>query len=257
MSSILTSDVNIPTRENRIATDSSSFDTVCQNRRSVRKYEPNVAIPEQVMQKCFENALLAPNSSNLQPWEIYWVKSKEKKEALIKYCFSQNAAATASELVVFVARIDKIKKHRKLMVEVIRKKTNNNPPKILLDYYQKLVPIAYSKGWFSILAPFKWLAFTSAGFFRPSPREPLGKSDLQLWAAKSTALACENFMLSLSAYGYDSCPMEGLDSVRVKKLLKLPRSSVIVMAISAGKRLPEGVYGDRIRFDASEVLFTV
>ena len=35
---------------------------------------------------------------------------------------------------------------------------------------------------------------------------------MAVWAHKSTALACENLMLSLRAYGYDSCPMEGMDS---------------------------------------------
>ena len=28
--------------------------------------------------------------------------------------------------------------------------------------------------------------------------------------------------LSMVAYGYDTCPMEGFDSLRVKKVLKLP-----------------------------------
>lgn len=61
-------------------------------------------IPEKVMNRCLDNALLAPNSSNLQPWEFYWVHSPGKKLALVAACLNQVAARTAAELVVAVAR---------------------------------------------------------------------------------------------------------------------------------------------------------
>ena len=49
--------------------------------------------------------------------------------------------------------------------------------------------------------------------------------------------------------GFDSCPLEGFDSRRVKKILGLPHRAVVVMAVAAGKRDPERVYGPRLRFD--------
>jgi len=235
--------------------DAENFRHVVENRRSVRIYDGS-PIPESVVRDCLDLALLAPNSSNLQPWEFYWVRDPGKKARLAELCFSQNAARTAAELFVAVARIDKIHSHRKRMVQLLDRDFKN-VPKLLKDYYGKLVPFVYAKGPFSVLAPFKWLAFTAAGFFRPVPREPLGKGDLQLWAAKTTALACENLMLAFSAHGYDTCPMEGLDSNKVKRLLGLPRSAVVVMAISAGKRKPEGVYGPRIRFPASGLVHEI
>ena len=39
--------------------------------------------------KALKAALLAANSSNLQPWEFYWIKDEKKKEDLVKACFSQ------------------------------------------------------------------------------------------------------------------------------------------------------------------------
>ncbi len=74
-------------------------------------------------------------------------------------------------------------------------------------------------------------------------------NDMNIWAQKSTALACQTFMLSLRAFGYDSCPMEGIDSYRIKKLLKLPKKAQISMVISAGKRAHNGVYGKRFRLE--------
>ena len=72
-----------------------------------------------------------------------------------------------------------------------------------------------------------------------------------VWASKTVALACQNFMIAMRASGFDTCPMEGFDAVRVTKLLNLPRDARIVMVISAGQRAPNGVYGPQIRFDDS------
>jgi len=244
--------VDIPHGESLHPADPAAFRKVVENRRSVRVYDGS-PVPEAIIRDCLELALLAPNSSNLQPWEFYWVRSPDKKVKLVELCFSQNAARTAAELIVAVARIDNIHLHRKQMLKVMDAK-GLPIPKALKDYYGKLVPLVYAKGPFSILAPFKWAVLTLAGFFQIVPREPLGKGGLQLWAAKSTALACENLMLAFSSHGYDTCPMEGLDSKRVKQLLSLPSSAVIVMGISVGKRKAEGIYGPRIRFPSSQFI---
>jgi len=61
-------------------------------------------------------------------------------------------------------------------------------------------------------------------------------------------------MLSMSAEDHDTCPVEGMDSKRLKKLLNLPRKAEINMVISCGKRIPEGIYGDRFRIPLSEMV---
>ena len=96
-----------------------NFFDVINKRRSVRKFS-NIDVPESVMRKCLESCILAPNSSNLQPWEFYWIRDKEKKEKVIQACFSQNAAKTAKELVIAVSRIDTWKRNRDLIIEDVR-----------------------------------------------------------------------------------------------------------------------------------------
>jgi nitroreductase len=61
-------------------------------------------------------------------------------------------------------------------------------------------------------------------------------------------------MLALRANGFDSCPMEGIDPVRIRKMLGLPHSAEVCMVISAGKRAPNGVYGSRIRFEQTDFI---
>ena len=55
------------------------FFEVVKKRRSVRKFNDS-EVPQDVMRKCLKASLLAPNSSNLQPWEFYWVRSLKKKK---------------------------------------------------------------------------------------------------------------------------------------------------------------------------------
>lgn len=230
--------------------NAQEFRRIVENRRSVRVYDGS-PIPESVVRDCLDLALLAPNSSNLQPWEFLWVRTEEKKKALAQLCFGQPAATTAAELIVCLARTNTWKENRLRMIDTLHAQIEKKPgsvPKSALEYYKKLVPLVYNQGPFSLYTPFKWLFFTVMGFFRLVPREPLGRAGLRLWAAKTTALACENLMLAFSAHGYDSCPMEGFDACKVKSLLALPSDAYIVMIVSAGKRKTGGIYGPRIRF---------
>ena len=236
-------------------TDPQAFETVVRSRRSTRVYTQD-AIPETVMRRCLELTLLAPNSSNLQPWEFHWIRDVDKKAELARLCLRQPAATTAQELVVCVARLDTWDRNRKLMIKAMQD-SGQEVPESALAYYKKLVPLAYGQGPFSVFGPFKKLIFWMLALRKPMPRGPAGKADMRVWAHKSTALGCQNLMLSLRAFGYDSCPMEGMDPVRVRKLLKLPRTAEICMVISAGKRAENGIYGQQVRFDPSLFLFEV
>ena len=244
--SILSSSPKIDYTETAPEINAAEFQKVIDSRRSVRVYD-GTPIPGEVVMKCLHNALLAPNSSNLQPWEFYWVHTPEKKKELVRACLDQVAAKTAAELFVVVARTKTWKGHAKEMLRLLGK--SKDVPALAIKYYSKIVPFVYTQGFFSAAGLVKRLVYFVKGLGGPIIREPVSRSHLRLWAVKSTALAAENLMLSLRAYGFDSCPMEGLDSKVVKKLLGLAGDASVVMVISAGKRAPEGIYGQRIRFD--------
>jgi nitroreductase len=238
-------------REAVVGPNLAAFRQVVQERRSVRVFD-GTPLPEADVRECLRLALLAPNSSNLQPWEFYWVRSKEKKAELVKACLSQPAAATASDLIGCVARRDFWKVNRDRMMahfEDLQKK-GVSLPKGLIDYYQRLVPLAYSQGPWGLLSPLKRLVFWLRGLRVPTPREPASISDMRVWAVKSTSLAAQNLMLAFRAHGYDSCPMEGMDSTRVKRIIGAPAGSDVVMVVGAGVRKPEGIYGPQLRFDS-------
>jgi nitroreductase len=81
-----------------------------------------------------------------------------------------------------------------------------------------------------------------------------GKADQRVMVHKSCALAAQTFMLSIAAEGYDTCPMEGFDAVRVKKALNLPAGAEINMIISVGKGTEAGIWGERFRLPFNEVV---
>jgi len=231
-------------------------------RRSTRAYQ-DTEIDTQKVKDCLYNASLAPTSSNLQLWEFYHVTDKNKLTNLAKACFNQSAAKTAKQLVVVVTRKDLWRKRAKANVDFIT--TAYNKPdlsekdqkrkKMATNYYKKLIPTIYTD-FMGILGYIKFVTFQIIGLFKPVYRQ-VRKSDMRIVAHKSAGLAAENFMISMSEIGYDTCPMEGSDTLRVKQILDLPRGAEINMVISCGIRKPEGIYGPRFRVPFEEVYFEV
>ena len=227
-------------------------------RRSVRIYDPEKNIDTAIVKKCIQQASLAPNSSNMQLWEFYHITSKETIQKIAPLCFNQNAARTAEELVVFVTRKDLWRKRMKSNLKMIDaifppkpKSEQTSREKVSRNYYGKLIPFAYAD-FFGLFGLLKYLMILVIGLFKPIFRE-VRNSDMRIVAHKTCALAAENFMLSMAAESYDTCPMEGSDTWRVKKVLNLPRGAEINMIVSCGIRKPEGVYGDRFRIPFEEV----
>ncbi|MFY7672065.1 nitroreductase family protein [Tenacibaculum sp. MEBiC06402] len=227
-------------------------------RRSVRVYDSEQPIDAAIVKKCIEQATLAPNSSNMQLWEFYHITSREVIDKIVPLCFDQNAAKTAQQLVVVAVRKDLWSKRAKANLDYLNKvfppkpkAEQSNREKFAKKYYQKLIPTVY-KDFFGLFGMLKYVITLVMGIFKPIYREVRSK-DMRVVAHKSTALAAQTFMLSMAAEGYDTCPMEGSDTWRVKKVLGLPYGAEINMIISCGIRKPEGVYGQRFRVPFEEV----
>ena len=224
--------------------DVEEFRKVVMSRRSVRRFD-DTQIPDAVLQDCLDMALLAPNSSNLQPWEFHVIKTPALKKELAVSCLNQNAARTAQELVVIVARLETWKEHCDMMLDNWPEET---VPKVVQSYYGRLAKVYYNQGPLNILGIGKRALAAVTGLKRAVPRGPFTHADMKVWAAKTVALGAENFMLAMRAHGFDTCPMEGFDARRVNKMLKLPPDAFVVMVVGCGKRAPDGVYHARIRF---------
>ena len=225
------------------------------HRRSVRVFDPEKPIETKKVKYCLEQASLAPNSSNLQLWEFYHITGLEMKKLVAINCYDQPAAKTAQELVIPVVRLDLWQSRIKSNIEFIRSNVKNTEDekkiKGALTYYEKIIPQLYKGSWY-LLGLLHKIKVIFDGIRKVTYRE-VTSADLRVVGHKSTALAAQTFIVSMAAHGYDTCPMEGFDSKRLKKLLNLPSGAQISMVIGCGIRKPEGLYGKRFRIPFNEV----
>ncbi|MDT0607734.1 nitroreductase family protein [Croceitalea rosinachiae] len=227
-------------------------------RRSVRIFREDLELDSEKVKQCIQNSTLAATSSNLQLWEFYHVKDKEVLKKMTVACLGQNAAKYSKEMVVVVARKDLWRKRAQANISFLKAGMGDKKPseysgreKFALNYYSKLIPTVY----FDILGILGWikfLIFQLVGLFKPTYRQ-VRNSDMRIVAHKSAGLAAQNFMISMAAMGYDTCPMEGSDTWRVKKILGLPQGAEINMVIGCGIRDEKGIYGERFRIPFKEV----
>lgn len=229
-------------------------------RRSVRKYDPEKKLDPEKVRHCIELATLAPNSSNMHLWEVYHITNHEMLNKISVACLNQSAAKTAQQIVVFVIRQDLYKKRAKQALEFEKGNVIRNSPlekqekriKRWEVYYGKLMPLLYARCWGIIGAVRKTFALV-VGLFRPMMLQ-LSENDYRVVVHKSCGIIAQTFMIAMANEGYDTCPMEGFDSRRMKKILKLPYGTEINMVISCGIRKGnEGIWGERYRPPFDEV----
>ncbi len=235
-----------------------NFEEIINYRRSVRHYSASPIDSEKV-KHCLELASLSPNSSNMQLWEFYHIIQPELLKKLTLACLNQQAAATAQQIIVFVTRQDL---HRIRAAKVMELETQNvlkNSPKEKQEnrikqwklYYGIVMPFLYSR-FIGIFGIFRKILVIIIGLFRPITYL-VSENDVRVVVHKTCALAAQTFMLAMASEGYDTCPMEGFDSKKVKCMLKLPLGAEINMIISCGIREEGGIWGDRMRIPFDEI----
>ncbi|WP_426092689.1 nitroreductase family protein [Flavobacterium sp. DSR3-2] len=244
-----------------VVANEKSVSEAIKYRRSVRVFK-NEAIDAEKVKQCIQLATLAPTSSNMQLWEFYHIVSPEIIQEIAKASFDQNAAKTAQQLVVVVARKDLWHKRVQSNIDFLKNQYGEKPKeayskreKFALNYYQKIIPTLYFD-FLGIIGMLKFLVFQIIGIFKPIYRQAR-QSDMRIVAHKSAGLAAQNFMISMAAINYDTCPMEGFDSLRIKKIVHLPASAEINMILGCGIRDENGVYGKRFRIPFEETYFKI
>lgn len=237
------------------------FDAIVQRRRSMRIYDATAPFDTEAVARSIQRALLAPNSSNMQMWEFYRVRDPEKIKTIARFCMNQNAARTAREMVIITVPKAKFRQRAHANFAHHHALYGNAPLDTLdkraqrkLKYFSHLMPMYYFQDWFGLTGLVRKLIVTVASIWRPVVWQ-VSKQDLRVVCQKSAALAAQTFMLSMAAEGYDTCPMEGFDSMRLRKYMGLPLSTEFNMIISCGPGTKEGLYHERFRVEEKEVVF--
>jgi len=235
-----------------------NLEEIINYRRSVRHYK-DLPLNSEKVKHCIELATLAPNSSNMQLWEFYHITDITILKKLSVACLNQGAATSAQQMVIFVTRQDL---HRKRAAKMLGLETQNvlkNSPELKQAkriktwklYYGKIMPFLYTS-FFGFYGIIRKIFVCIIGLFRPIVYQ-VSENDMRVVVHKTCALAAQTFMLAMANENYDTCPMEGFDSKKVKSILKLPYGAEINMVVSCGIRDENGVWGDRMRLPFDEV----
>lgn len=68
----------------------------------MRVFDAEKPFDSNAVLRSIQRSLLAPNSSKMQMWEFYHVKSEDKLKVISKFCMNQSAARTAREMIIIV-----------------------------------------------------------------------------------------------------------------------------------------------------------
>ena len=215
-------------------------------RRSIRAFDGE-GIPEDLFRDCLRDATLAPSSSNLQTYQLYWIRDAEKKRAIAEACLGQEAALSAGELVVAVARGDLWDIHRRALIKLMTRNGEKPLPAPAAEYYERIVPMVMKTDPLGLHNVVRRIVYRVKGRKGPSMRTPIKRADHRIYAQVQATFAAQTLLLSLAAHGYDSCPIGGMDMRRIGEILMLPRGAEVSLVIAAGRGKPDGLYGQRVR----------
>ena len=244
------------TTDKQIKATVDTFSNILNNRRAIKIFDESASVSDEVIAQGIEHAVLAPTSLNLQHWEFYTIDSDGAKAKMRKLCLDQKPTNSASAFVVVVARPDLVVSRSPKILQGMLESANNKQSENLAyvkKMYTKIIPAIHRP-----IPLFLFRIISSLQhMFKIGMVSGTMKSRM-IEAHSSCAMAGNNFMLSMSAQGYDTCPIMGIDKPRVKKLLKLGRGADINMVIAIGKKVDDrSTYGDRTRLPMEDVVISV
>jgi nitroreductase len=209
------------------------FCEVNQRRRAIRDFD-GAPLADEDVRAVLREALLAPSSGNLQPYEFHWIRDAEQKRRVAEACDAQRAALSASTLVVVVtgSRIGERTATTQLTYVEQSSALDDEAKTYHRDQLRKFLTflrIARLMLWAPLQAVLSLVHPIHALL-------PFGPTGMRNWTARSGIFAAQALLLAAAARRLDSCPMEGFSAKRIAKVLGLPRDSVIPLVIALGRR---------------------
>ncbi len=198
------------------------FRQIVEERRSIRKYDPNVKIPHEELEEMVTLATRAPSSTNLQPWKFVIIDSAEGKDKLLPLAgYNSTQVTTSSAIVAVFADTESVEN--------------------LEEIYSKSVEL----GIMPQEVKERQVKQISAGYQTISRKQKLDV------ALVDNGLVSMLFMLTAKAYGYDTNPIGGYDKIHIAETFGLDKERYVpVMIIAVGKAAEEGYSSYRLPVDS-------
>ncbi|MGX1264293.1 nitroreductase [Rossellomorea marisflavi] len=190
----------------------NDFNDIVLNRRSIKRYDPEVKISRDEMEQILTEATRAPSSVNMQPWRFMVVDTPEGKEKLANMArFNKEQVDTSAAVVAVFGDM----------------KNFDNAETI----YDKAVELGYMPKEIKDMQLEKITAYYNH----------LPENDLRDVALIDAGLVSMQLMLVALAHGYDTNPIGGYEKDLIAAEFGLDKDRYVpIMLISMGKAADEG-----------------
>ncbi|MCW3167551.1 NAD(P)H-dependent oxidoreductase [Chryseobacterium sp. 09-1422] len=180
-------------------------------RYSVKKFNPEMIIPQETLLNILEAGKLAASSQGLQPYKIFVVESKDMKEKLIPAFYNPSQISTCSHLIVLISKKD--------MEET------------------------YLDGYFNHISEVRKHPVEDLSLFKKSITNHFSRQehdDILNWAEKQAYIVLANLMYAAAIENVDTCPMEGFRQELIEEILDInPEKEKVTVTLALGYRSEE------------------
>ncbi len=202
-----------------------------RDRRSVRAYSSR-EVPEELLIDLLDLANRAPSGFNLQPWHFIVVRNTELKQVLCPIALDQVQILNASAIVVFAANP---RAWRDDFPAILRAGVGNRSISPERAEHNKMrIKQMFDIGPFGLLGFAKRIAVPLMRLKRPLPEPVTSQREARDYVRAHTMLAASTFMIAAKSVGVVTCPMEGFDEHRLKKLLEIPDYMTVPLIVTVG-----------------------
>lgn len=231
--------------------DHNSVFEAIRNRRATREFSTK-EIPEKLLIELLELANRSPSAFNLQPWHFVVVKNPELKKLLRLVAMNQKHVEEAPVVVVFVADPDCWENTFPEIVTASLLEGHIN--KARANRYTDSVNKFFKTSPLGIFGLLKKLTVPVLRLFKPLPNVITSYQEAVAYVRAQTMIAASTFMIAAKAAGLDTCPMEGFDEERLKKLLAIPGRMTVPVIIPLGYALEKDTLENTYRLPIEKKL---
>ncbi|WP_414859276.1 nitroreductase family protein [Paenibacillus haidiansis] len=200
-----------------------NFNEVIHNRRTIKKYDPEVKISREEMSQILKEATLAPSSFNLQPWRFVVIESQEAKEKLVELApFNSTQIYTSSAVIAVFGDLQFADRADEIYGKAVE--LGHMPQEMKEKILSTVVPL----------------------FDRFSVQEK--RESIMV----DSGLVSMQLLLTAYAHGYATNPMAGFNKEKIAEAFELDAARYIpIIIISIGKAAAEG--RPPVRFPIHEI----
>lgn len=189
-----------------------NFNEVIHNRRTIKKYDPEVKISREEMSQILMEATLAPSSFNLQPWRFVVLESQEAKEKLIELApFNSTQIFTSSAVIAVFGDLQFADRADEIYGKAVE--LGHMPQEMKEKILSTVVPLF----------------------------ERFSVQDKRESIMVDGGLVSMQLLLTAHAHGYATNPMAGFNKEKIAEAFELDAARYIpIIIISIGKAAADG-----------------